>query len=122
MTREKWRQMPEFPAPWRRMTTIEDEAVVGVEGSSTHAWLLASDVIVGQHRTRRQAHRWIASIHRRYPDCLLAVARHRGGRWCLLGLPARTLIVRGGRFDMTTAEQVGRVFYYLWLTRKRAHG
>jgi hypothetical protein len=120
MSQQEWWQLPVFPAPWRRMTLTEYEAVVGVEGASTRAWLMASDVIIAHHRTQHQARRWISSVHHQYPTCLLAVARHRRGRWCLLGLPARTLVVRGGYFDTVTAEQIGRVFYQLWMARKRA--
>ena len=94
------------------------EPIVGVEGVSTLAWLQAADIVVGQHRTRRQARRWIASIHRRYPGCLLAVARQRRGRWCLVGLPARDILMRGGRYDISTAKQVGRIIYHLWDARR----
>jgi len=98
----------------------DHEAVVGVEDTSTRAWLQSADIVVGQHRTRGQARRWISSVHRRYPECVLAVARQRRGRWCLVGIPARNIMVRGGTFDAVTAEQVGRVIYHLWdLARRR---
>ena len=113
---EEWRQMPITPDYDRRMTLTEP--VVGVEDVSTCAWLQAADIVVGQHRTRRQARRWIASIHRRYPGCLLAVACQRNGRWCLVGLPARDIMMRGGRYDMATAKQVGRIIFHLWEARR----
>lgn len=116
MTQQDYRQMPIFPDMDRRMTV--PDAIVGVEGASTHAWLQAADIVVGEHRSRRAAKRWIASIQLRYPGCLLAVARHRRGRWCLVGLPARNLVLRGGRFDLATAEQVGRIIYHLWAARR----
>ncbi len=97
-----------------------NEAIIGTEGTSTPGWLRSADVIVGQHRTRRQARRWISSIHHRYPHCVLAVARQRNGRWCLVALPARTIVMRGGRFDGATSEQVGRVIYHLWLLRRHS--
>jgi hypothetical protein len=108
--------MPVFPDMDRRMTV--HDAIVGVEGTSSHAWLQAADIVVGEHRTRREAQRWIASIHQRYPGCVLAVARQRRGRWCLVGVPARNIVVRGGRFDLATAEQVGRIIYHLWAARR----
>ena len=96
------------------------EAIIGTEGDATSAWLRSADVIIGRHRSRRQARRWISSIHRRYPHCVLAVARHHRGRWCLVGLPARTVVMRGGQFDAATSEQVGRIIYHLWVLRR--HG
>jgi hypothetical protein len=117
--KERW-QLPIFHESRRRMTFEYHEPVVGVEGASTRPWLHAADIVVGQLRTRRQARRWISSIHRRYPGCLLAVARQRRGRWCLVGLPARNIMVRGGTFDLAAAEQMGRVIYHLWTTRRRA--
>jgi hypothetical protein len=101
------------------MSSVGHDAVVGVEGASTRAWLQSADIVVGQHRTRRQARRWISSIHRRYPECVLAVARQRRGRWCLVGLPARNIMVTGGTFDAVAAEQVGRVIYQLWAAAAR---
>jgi hypothetical protein len=96
---------------------VNRDAVVAVDGRSSGSSLAAADIVVGEHRTRRQACRWITSVYRRYPGCLLAVARHRRGRWCLIGLPARNILVRGGRFDLAAAEQVGRVIYHLWEAR-----
>jgi hypothetical protein len=116
MTQQECRQMPVFSDVGRRMTV--HDAIVGVEGTSTRAWLQAADIVVGEHRTKRAARRWIASIQRRYPGCLLAVARHRRGRWCLVGLPARNLVLRGGRFDLATAEQLGRIIYQMWAARR----
>jgi hypothetical protein len=116
MNHPEWWQMTK---PWEedwRMTM----ATVGVEGVSERSWLRVADIVVGEHRTRRQARRWISSVQRRYPGCLLAVARQRRGRWCLVGLPARNILVRGGRFDLATAEEIGRVIYYLWDLRRRA--
>lgn len=95
-------------------------ATVGVEGVSERSWLRVADIVVGEHRTRRQARRWISSVQRRYPGCLLAVARQRRGRWCLVGLPARNILVRGGRFDLADAEQIGRMIYFLWDLRRQA--
>lgn len=119
MNHHEWWQLSKQQETGRRMT-FDHEAIVGVEGVSTHSWLQVADIVVGQHRTRRQARRWISTVQRRYPDCLLAVARQRHGRWCLVGLPARNILVRGGRFDLAAAEQVGRVIYYLWDARRRA--
>jgi hypothetical protein len=116
MTQQECRQMPIFPDVGWRMPV--HDAIVGVEGVSGDAWLQAADVIVGEHRTRRAARRWIASIQLRYPGCLFAVARHRRGRWCLVGLPARNIVLRGGRFDLATAEQFGRIIYHLWAARR----
>lgn len=119
MTQTEWWQLPIFPESGRRMTCDRDP-IVGIDDVSDRAWLQAADIVVGQHRTRRQARRWISSVHRRYPRCLLAVARQRRGRWCLLGLPARNIMVRGERFDLAAAEQIGRVIYRLWAERWRA--
>lgn len=119
MTQREWRQMSKFHETRRRMP-VGYEAVVGIDGATPGGWLAAADIVVGEHRTQRQARRWIASVLRRYPDCLLAVARQRSGRWCIVGLPARNILVRGGRFDLATAEQVGRVIYHLWVARSRA--
>jgi hypothetical protein len=98
--------------------TAHREVIVAVEGTSDPAWLRTADIVVGQHRTRREARRWLASVDTRYPGCLLGVSRQRHGRWCLVGLPARAILVRGGRFDLATAEQLGRVIYYLWAARR----
>jgi hypothetical protein len=119
MTLQEWWQVSKFQETRRRMT-VDDEALVGVEGMSSDSLLAVADIVVGEHRTRWQARRWISSVQRRYPGCLLAVARQRRGRWCLVGLPARNIMVRGGRFDMAAAEQVGRVIYYLWLAQRRS--
>jgi hypothetical protein len=116
MTHQEWWQLAKFEETSRRMTP-RLEVIVGIEGTSSVAWLAAADIVVGQHRTRRAAGRWIESVQRRYPGCLLAVAFHRRGRWCLVGLPARNILVRGGRFDLETAEQLGRAVYYLWAAR-----
>jgi hypothetical protein len=116
MNRQESWQLPIFDESKRRMP-FDREAVVGVEGVSTLAWLQAADVVVGQHRTRRQASQWIASVHRRYPRCLLAVARQRHGRWCILGLPARNILMRGGVFNTEAAEQFGRMMYRMWAER-----
>jgi hypothetical protein len=86
------------------------DAVIGIEGENTRAYLQASDVIVGKHRSVRRARRWLAEIHRSYPGCVVAVARHSRGRWHLLGLRAHTVVVRG-RLDTATAARLG---YYLW--------
>jgi hypothetical protein len=94
------------------------DAVVATDGTSAVTWLQAADVIVGQHRTRRLGRRWIASIHRSYPGCVVAVARHRRGRWCLVGLPSRTIAIRGDRFDAAAAVRAGHVGYVLWLVRQ----
>jgi hypothetical protein len=119
MTRQEWWQMSKFQEVRRRMT-LDHVAVVGVDGASSGGLLAVADIVVGEHRTRWQARRWISSVQRRYPGCLLAVARQRRGRWCLVGLPARNIMVRGGRFDMAAAEQVGRVIYYMWVAQQRS--
>jgi hypothetical protein len=93
-----------------------DDPVVGMAGVSTPAWLQASDVIVGEHRSVLRARRWLAGIHRRYPGCVVAVARHPGGRWCLLGLRTHTVVVRGGRLDADAAAGLG---YHLFLEGAR---
>ncbi|MFL6118249.1 hypothetical protein [Actinophytocola sp.] len=98
--------------------TLHREAVVAVDGVSPPAGLRTADIVLGEHRTRRQACRWIAAVCRRYPDCLVAVARHRRGRWCVIGLPARNIVLRGGHFELADAEQLGRVIYRLWLERR----
>jgi len=95
-------------------------ATVGVEGVSAGPWLRVADIVVGEHRTQRQARQWISSVQRQYPACVLAVARQRRGRWCLVGLPARNILVCGGRFDLADAEQIGRGIYCLWDLRRRA--
>jgi hypothetical protein len=107
--------MSNFKEVPRRMTPRR-EAVVAVDGVSSPAWLRVADVVISEHRTRRQARRWIADVYRRYPDCLLAVARQRRGRWCLVGLPARNILMCG-RFDLADAEQLGRMVYHLWVDR-----
>jgi hypothetical protein len=114
---QDWWHLSKFQETSRRMT-VHHEAVVAVDGVSPPAWLRAADIVVGEHRTRRQARRWIATMCRRYPDCLLAVARHHRGRWCVIGLPARDIVLRGGRFDLADAEQLGRMIYHLWLQRR----
>jgi len=114
---EEWWQLSKFEEVSRRMTP-HHEAVVAVEGASPPTWLMVADIIIGEHRTRRQARAWIASVQRRYPGCLLAVARHRRGRWLLMGIPARNILMRGGRFDLADAEQLGRVLYRLWSARR----
>jgi hypothetical protein len=117
MTQQEWWQMSRIrEASWRM--PFEQEAVVGVVGTSPRAWLQVADVVVGEHRTRRQARRWIASVQRDYPRCILAVARQRRGRWCMVGFPARNIVMRGGTFDLLVAEQIGRVIYHLWLLRR----
>lgn len=118
MTREWW-QVSQFHEAWRRMP-VGYEAVVRIDGASPDGWLAAADIVVGEHRTQRQARRWISAVLRKYPDCLLAVARQRRGRWCIVGLPARNILVRGGRFDLATAEQIGRGIYHLWVVRSMA--
>jgi hypothetical protein len=95
------------------------EVVVAIEGASERAWLQAADVIVGQHRTRWAARRWVDSVRGRYPGCVVAVTRQRRNRWCLVGLPARTFVVRGGRMDAATTVQVGRAAYRVWVERAR---
>jgi hypothetical protein len=117
MTHQEWWHLSKFEEASRRMTALQD-AVVGVEGTSSPSWLRSADIVIGQHRTQRAARKWLASVDERYPGCLLAVARQRHGRWCLVGLPARTIIVRGGRYDLATAEHLGRVIYYLWAARR----
>lgn len=56
-------------------------------------------------------------MHRHYPRCLLAVARQHNGRWCMVGLPARNVTMRGGGFDVSAAELLGQVMYQMWLAR-----
>lgn len=113
----EWWQVSKFEVAPRRMTP-HHEAVVAVDPTSPRTWLMVADVIIGEHRTRRQARAWIASVQRCYPGCLLPVARHRRGRWLLMGLPARNITMRGGRFDLADAEQLGRVVYHLWSARQ----
>jgi hypothetical protein len=112
MAQQEWWQMSKFSATSWRMP-FDREAIVAVEGTSPAAWLEVADIMVAQHRTRRQARRWIASVQREYPGCLLAVVRQSSGRWCMVGFPARTILMRGGRFDLAVAEQIGRVIYHL---------
>jgi hypothetical protein len=114
---QEWWQLSKFEEASRRMTP-HHEAVVAVEGASPPVWLSVADIIVGEHRTRRQARAWIASVQSRYPGCLLAVARQRRGRWLLMGFPARNVLMLGGRFELADAEQFGRVVYRLWSTRR----
>jgi hypothetical protein len=99
-------------------TVVEDDAVVAVDGASARAWLQAADVIVGQHRTRHGARRWVASVRRRYPGCVVAVTRQRRGGWCLVGLPGRVFVVRGGGFDAAMTARIGRAAYHVWSTGK----
>ena len=113
---QEWWQMSKFKEVPRRMTSHR-EAVVAVDGVSSPAWLRTADVVISEHRTRRQARRWIGDVYRRFPDCVLAVARQRRGRWCLVGLPARDILMYGGRFDLADAEQLGRMVYRLWSDR-----
>src|SRR5262245_47665975 len=116
MTRQEWWQMSIIrEVSWRM--PFGREVVVGVVGASPPTRLDVADVVVGQHRTQRQARRWIASVQRDFPRCVFAVSRQRRGRWCMVGLPARNIVVRGGRYDLTTAEQLGRVVYHLWWLR-----
>jgi hypothetical protein len=119
-TQQEWWQLSKIKEVPRRMTPHR-EAVVAVDGVSPRAWLRAADIVLGEHRTRRQARRWIAEIYRRYPDCLLAVARQRRGRWCVVGFPARDITLSGARFDLADAEQLGRMVYHLWSERYARH-
>jgi hypothetical protein len=113
----EWWQLSKFEEESRRMTP-HHEAVVAVEGTSPPTWLTVADILVCEHSTRRQARRWIASVQQRYPGCLLPVARHRRGRWLLMGMPARDILMLGGRFELADAEQLGRLVYHLWSARR----
>jgi len=96
---------------------MEDTIVVAVEDVSDHVWLQAADVIVGRHRTRRAGRRWISTIRRRYPGCVVAVTRGRRGRWCLVGWPGHTAVMRGEHMDVAMTVEIGCVAYYVWTTR-----
>lgn len=113
MTQQEWWQVSKSGATSWRMS-LDEEAVVAVDGVDP---LEFADVVIGHHRTRRQARRWIASVQRDYPHCLVAVARQRAGRWCMVGFPARNILIRGGQLDLAVVEQMGRVIYRLWLLR-----
>jgi hypothetical protein len=112
---DRW-HLSKFQEASGRMT-FHHGAVLAVDGVSSPDRLRAADVVIGEHRTRRQARRWVATVYRRYPHCLLAVARHRRGRWCVIGLPARDIVLRGGRFELSDAEELGRLIYRLWSAR-----
>lgn len=73
---------------------VDGPVVVAVDGAGRE-WLQAADVILGTHRSRRRAARWLRRTRARYPGCVVTVAGHTGGRWCLVGLPDRTVIVCG---------------------------
>ena len=62
------------------------DVVIAVDGLSTREWLQAADVIVSTHRTRRAAKAWMRAVHHDYPGCVVAVACHEAGRWCLTGV------------------------------------
>jgi hypothetical protein len=72
---------------------VTGDLVVAVDGLSSREWLQAADVIVGRHRTRRAARRWVTATRRRYPGCALTVSRHRRGRWLVIGLSAHAAVV-----------------------------
>ncbi|TDV56455.1 hypothetical protein CLV71_102522 [Actinophytocola oryzae] len=91
-----------------------DDTVVAIYDVSERAWLQAADVIVGQHRTRWAARRWIDSVRQCYPGCVVAVTRQRRDRWCVVGLPARVFLVRGGYMDAAMSIQIGRAAYQVW--------
>ena len=95
---------------------VSVDVTVADARTSERAWLQAADVIVGRHRTRRGARRWVTSIRRQFPGCVVAVSRSRHGRWLVLGWPGPTTLVQGGPFDAAESAEVGRLVYQLWVS------
>ncbi|WP_158885529.1 hypothetical protein [Amycolatopsis anabasis] len=81
----------------------DDETRVAVDGTGARSAVQCADVVLGEVRTRAEGGRWLDAVFTRYPGCLVAAARHRRGRWCLLA-------VRDGAPVLVTPGARGRLF------------
>jgi hypothetical protein len=93
------------------MIAVVDDVVMAVDGGRRE-WLQAADIIVANHRWRGQASRWSRRTRDQYPGCVIAVAAHTGGRWCLIRLPDRVVLIRGRRLPVAA---VAHAAYAVWL-------
>ncbi|MGB3438296.1 MAG: hypothetical protein WBA97_06040 [Actinophytocola sp.] len=91
-----------------------DVVVVDVR-TGDRARLQAADVIIGQRRSRRGARRWVESIRRQFPGCVVAVSWSRRGRWMVLGWPGPAIHLPVGSSGEAHAAEVGRLVYQLWI-------
>jgi hypothetical protein len=91
--------------------------VVAVDGHDGRAWVQAADVVVGRHRSRRRARRWVRRVRHRYPGCTVAVGRHPAGRWCVIGVPGLVLVAAGPGLPRSAAgvAALGRAVFAAWL-------
>jgi hypothetical protein len=90
---------------------VVDEVVMAVD-RGRREWLQAADIIVATHRWRGRASRWSRRTRDQYPGCVMAVATHPGGRWCLIRLPDRVVLVRGRGLPVAAVAQAA---YAVWL-------
>jgi hypothetical protein len=99
-------------------TASTDQVVIVVVEDANREWLQAADIILSSHRWRWRASRWLRRTYDLYPGCLVAVAGHTGGRWCLIRLPDRTVLVRGRNLAHAVAV-IGGAAYTQWLSCRR---
>lgn len=95
------------------MSTTVDQVIVAVEGARRE-WLQAADIIVAHHRWRWRASRWARRAHSQYPGCVVVMAVHTGGRWCLIRLPDHAVLVRGRSLTHAVAA-IAHAAYVVWL-------
>jgi hypothetical protein len=83
------------------------------------AWLQCADVIVAQGDSPDAARPLTAAILDRHPGCVVAVVRHEGGRWCVLGIRDRTPVTLEAPADRRitgrAAVGLGWLGYACWI-------
>jgi hypothetical protein len=100
-----------------------DRPVVAVDGKARREWLQAADVVVGRHRSRRSARRWVAGVWRRFPGCTVALSWHPSARRCVVGFRDHPYVVSVSgchATDDSSAGRLGRIAFTAWVRRRSA--
>lgn len=93
--------------------TVADRYVIAEAEFATREWLQAADVIVVRRRWRWRVSRHLRRTRDLYPGCVVVVARHTGGRWCVVLLPDRAVLVRGQGVTEALPAIVGAAYSYV---------
>ena len=91
------------------------DACVAIIGQGARNWRQCADILLCEVRSRRAARHAVSAVWSGYPGCMVAVALHYRGRWCVVATRGQgALLVRALRrsiVDSANAELVARVQY-----------
>lgn len=93
----------------------DEDALIATDGASARSRVQSADIMLGELREGEQGGiPWLNGIFAGYPGCMVAVARHDEGQWCVLAARDGTVVLARADREPLTREATGslaRVLY-----------